>query len=500
MNTNIAVIINRIKISYKRQKANNTSHKYIILYHAIKKCIINLELPENVNLPSTRILAEDMKLSRTTVLKAYELLLIEKLIESKQGSGYRICYTSENKQESNFKIEKSSDVESYPQLSEKGKSFLKNISLINRHSDTNLAFRPGLPPLDIFPVNQWKKLMNSYWRYVKSSSLSYSSSSGLDSLKKNICNYLNISRNIKCSPQQIVIVSGSLQSLYLVTNVLINKGNYVAMENPTFPNVHSIFKSMLANILPISLDNEGIKIDELEKNDHLNPKLVHTTPSNQYPFCIKMSLSRRLELLRWASKNKALIIENDYESPVGNYLESIPSLYSLDKEDRTIYMSTFNRLLHPSIRLGYMIVPKYLVNAIKAFQEHSHRFVTPSVQLVMDQFIERNYLLKHLQNVIEVAQERRELFISRIEEQTNLLTIDPSPFRSLHVTARLNKNIDESEAINLLSKNNIVVHSLKKCYVSEDKEAGIIFGFSPVPPPVLKEKVDKTVKLLNSLI
>ena len=428
MNTDLAVIVNRIKFSFENQLAKDSSHKYADLYQSIKNCIINMELPEGVNLPSTRILAEEMNLSRSTVIKAYDLLLIEKLIESKHCSGYKVCYSTDNKTNRKIITDNTFSAETYPQISEKGKACLKNISLINRHSDTNLAFRPGLPPLDIFPVNQWKKLTNSYWRYVKSSSLSYSSSSGIDSLKKNICNYLNITRNIKCNPHQIFIVSGSLQSLYLVSNVLLNKGDCVAMENPTFPNVHSIFKSMLARILPINIDNEGIKVNELIENKISTPKLVHTTPSNHYPLGVKMSLDRRLELLKWASENKALIIENDYESPVGNYLEPIPSIYSIDKEDRTIYLSTFNRLMHPSIRLGYMIVPEYLVGAIKAFQEHSHRFVSPSVQLVMDQFIERNYLLKHLHNMIDVAQERRDLFISKLEAQTNRLTIDHIPF------------------------------------------------------------------------
>ncbi|MCW3788164.1 PLP-dependent aminotransferase family protein [Plebeiibacterium sediminum] len=499
MNTNLTVIINRIRLSLEKQMTKDSLHKYASLYQAIKNCIINLELPEGMHLPSTRILADEMKLSRTTVIKAYELLLIEKLIESKNCSGYKVSYSPENTSNPKIETSKNYNAEIYPQISEKGEACLKNISLINRHSDANLAFRPGLPPLDIFPVNQWKKLTNSYWRYVKSSSLSYSSSSGIDSLKKNICNYLNITRNIKCSPHQVFIVSGSLQSLYLVSNVLLNKGDCVAMENPTFPNVHSIFKSMLANILPVNIDNEGIKVKELTNNHLATPKLVHTTPSNQYPFCVKMSLSRRLELLKWASESKALIIENDYESPVGNYQESIPSIYSIDKEDRTIYMSTFNRLLHPSIRLGYMIVPEYLVSPIKAFQEHSHRFVSPSVQLVMDQFIERNYLLKHLQHMIEVAQERRDLFISKLESQTSKLTIEHTPFRSLHVTAFLDNNLDESQVINLLRQNNIVVHSLKKCYVSKDSKAGLIFGYSPVPAPVLKEKVEKMAKIINSI-
>ena len=138
-----------------------------------------------------------------------------------------------------------------------------------------------------------------------------------------------MSRNIKCDHSQVVIVSGSLQSLYLITSVLIDKNDDVILENPTFPNVHSIFKSAQANIVTVAADNEGIAIKKIKENSDLNPKLVHVTPSNHYPLGVKMTLNRRKELIKWASNNKALIIENDYENEVANHLNNTPSILSL---------------------------------------------------------------------------------------------------------------------------------------------------------------------------
>ena len=321
----------------------------------------------------------------------------------------------------------------YPELSETGKSFLKNIHLINSTDDKSVAFRPGLPPLDIFPVNQWKNLSNIYWRYIKTSALSYSPSSGIDQLKRNIASYLNLSRNIKCDAKQVIIVSGSLQSLYLLGNVLINPGDGVAMENPTFPNVYSIFKGLRGTIHGIPVDGDGIQVTDMESAEINKSKLVHVTPSCHYPTGVRMSMKRRGEILNWASRNNAFIIENDYEHEVHNYKDSVPSLFSLDKEQRTIYLSTFNRLMHPSIRIGYMVLPPFLINAVEALLKHSHRFVPPVTQVVLNSFIENKRLYPHVKHVVEVAEERKEIFTERFENYFgDVMPLQNAPVRCLH--------------------------------------------------------------------
>jgi len=498
MNTNYLFTIERIKKSLNRVEKSKQINKYILLYVAIKDCIQKIELPHDWVLPSTRILAEELAISRTTVVKSYELLQLEKLVVSKTGSGFKISYDISDK---NTAHEKKSVIDSdlYPEISSKGKSFLNNVSLINRSTDTSVAFRPGLPPLDIFPINQWKNLLNTYWRHVKSSKLSYARSTGIDPLKRSISNYLNVSRNIKCDHDQIIVVSGSLQSLYLIGSVLIDKGDNVILEDPAFPNVHSLFKSIQANLLPIATDENGISIKKMNELNHLKPKLVHVTPSNHYPLGKKMSLQRRKELLDWASKNNSLIIENDYENEVANHLINVPSIFSLDAKDRTIYMGTFNRLLHPSIRLGYMVVPRYLIAAVEALQEHSHRFVAPSIQVVMNQFIERNYLYQHLKNILEVAQERQELFLSEFNKSETMI-VKNQRFSSLHLVANFKKSTSQDEEVQIIKKlkeADVTTHSLSKCFIGNHKQQGLILGYSSVRPSVLERKVKKLVHIIG---
>ncbi len=497
MNTNHKFALDRIRKEY--EKSNFEKIKYIKLHKAIKQCILNIELPNGWLLPSTRILADELKISRTSVLKAYELLSLEKLISSKTGSGNKIKYQPEEKKIPKKEEKNITTTFNYPEISEKGISYLKNTSLINRLDDDLIGFKPGLPPLDVFPINQWKKLLNSYWRHIKTSGLSYSKSTGQIELKKSICKYLNISRNIKCSPNQIVVDSGSLQSLYLIANTILNKGDAVVIENPLFPNVHSVFRSSQAHLIASNIDNEGINIQEIVSQEIKNPKLIHVTPTNQYPLGIKMSLERRQELLSWASKNSCLIIENDYEYEIANYESQIPTIFSLDREDRTIYMGTFNRLLHPSIRLGYMIVPKYLMPAVEALQEHSHRFISPSIQMVMNQFIEKNYLFQHIKNCIEVSKERHDLFKILFKKHVKTMHIQEKPFSSFHILGLFNeeKSIEEeSEIIKLLKQHQISVYPLSKCYVGTSQKTGLIFGFSAVRTSVLKRKIEKIGQLI----
>jgi GntR family transcriptional regulator/MocR family aminotransferase len=498
MNTNSSFAIQHIRKAFDtRLKQVQDGNKYIILYKSIKQCINQQELPENWVVPSTRQLAEALNLSRTTVIKAYELLLLEKLISAKAGSGYRVRVPEAEKP-----LPKADEqvLAQYPSLSDKGRAFFENISILNRQTNTGIAFKPGIPPIDIFPINAWKNLLNSYWRYVKSSELSYEQGSGMQMLKSQIATYLHVSRNIKCQPEQVMVVSGSLQSIYLLASALINKGDAVVLEDPTFPNVHSIFKSNLAELIPVGLDNAGIAMAGLQAAAARHPKLVHLTPSDHYPLGIKMSLQRRMDVVQWASKNNAYIIENDYEHEIGNAEQSLPCIYSLDQEHRTIYLGTFNRLLYPSIRLGFMVLPPQLVQVVQALLEHSHRFVSPSLQIVMGQFIEKNYLYRHLKNLAEVGRERQTIFEAAFTERNKRMYLAPSPFNSLHLLARFQqptKPQEERLLIAKLAEHQISAYSLSKCYIERPADTGLILGFSTVRPVVLREQVRQMLRIMH---
>ena len=485
--------INNILKNHGYNKGANEKSIYLNLYKAIKNAVINKTLNDNFKLPSSRLLAKDLEISRSTVNKAYELLTLEKYVKPKLGSGYYV--TSSKSKKHKHKLVNYSKRGNYPSVSRRGNSFRQNIQLINSDNEKGIPFRPGLPPLDIFPVSQWKSLTNDYWKKIKPSQLSYSNTIGLKSLRENIRNYLKINRNINCNLDQIIITTGSLHSLSLIGDALINAKDEIIIENPTYPRAFSLFNSLKAKLDVINLDSEGINISKVKAS---KPKLIYTTPSNQYPTGIKMSLERRIEVLKLASKKSALIIEDDYNHEFSNWENPISAIHSLDNQDRVIYLGTFNKLLHPSIRLGYMIAPEYLVDTITSLYEQSSRFVAPSQQQILSNFIEKDFLNKHLRRVLEVSQERKKIFIETFnlffENDISLITHNPG----MHITGLLNNSIEDTKLAQYLRYKNIIVHPLSNYCFGQKPQNGLVMGYCSVNNKTIKETIKKMKIAFNN--
>lgn len=474
-------------------KSEKKAPLYLNFYGFLKSEIHGHEFPFNCELPATRELAERFSISRSTAVKVYELLKIDGLLESKSGSGHTVIF--QQKADDFIKFKKRTKRQD---ISELGKSFYQNVNLVNTIDDKLVAFRPGLPPLDIFPITSWRKQANKYWQFIKSSELTYYSESGVEPLRTGIANYLNITRSIKCSPDQIMVVGGSLQSLFLIGSLLIDPRDTILVENPTFPNVHSVYKGLRANINGVNIDDEGMNIDELIGKRFRKLKLVHVTPSCHYPFGVKMTLDRKHKIIDFARAKGSYIIENDYEYEINNAHMDSPSLFSLDREDRTFYIGTFNRILHPSIRIGYMVVPRSLVLPMKALMRHSHLFVSPSNQFMMSSFIEGKHLQKHLDVLNKVVAQRYKIFLNAIQkDKANSLEILPFHTPSLQLTGLLKRDLSDQKIVANLKANGIMAHALSKCYISEPKQ-GLVFGHSSVRHQTMQTHLNTLLKTLSN--
>jgi GntR family transcriptional regulator/MocR family aminotransferase len=293
-------------------------------------------------------------------------------------------------------------------------------------------------------------------------------------------------------------VSGSLQSLFLVGSVVINPGDAVYLENPTFPNVISIFKSLEADVRPYKSFTNGTDLPPHSAADPAPVKLVHITPSNFYPLGGKLSKEGRLNLLQWAADHKALIIENDYEHEINNWHAHEESIYTLDTTQRTIYLGTFNRILHPSIRLGYMVLPPYLLPAVKALQMHSHRFVSQSTQVVMTEFLDKYHIYKHLRKAIEEAEDRKAHFLTNTTKWgQGLAHIDKSDVASFHLVARLDAGQSDTAMTTALAAKGVIVHPLSKCYFDAPTEQGLIIGHACVNKSMATDALTRMAKVLK---
>jgi GntR family transcriptional regulator / MocR family aminotransferase len=497
MGTDNDILLKKIVSDYQRLKAASTLAKYTILYQVLKDLILKNYLQKDAQLPSTRNLAKRLDLSRTTIFKALDLLLLEKRIQSKIGGFYSVI----GREAINNIPERIINPNDYPKISDLALSFSKHTPLTTKSEDPFVAFKPGLPPIDIFPIRTWKHLINGYWRYVKTSDLSLTHATYSENLKIQLAQYLKICRNLHCRPEQIFIVSGSLQSIYLIGTALLNSGDLVHIENPSFPNVKTLLHSFNAQINPLTLDAEGAMIPHLlNTQQQKSPQFVHLTPSNQYPLGIQMSESRKLGWLQWAKIQKSYLIENEYEFEINHMNDTSQSLFSLDSEDRVFHLGTFNRLLYPSIRFGYMVVPNHLIRIFESIQHHSHRIVPHSMQWVMTEFIKRNHLYQHLQKLQETVKERNHTFLHALEPFNVGFQSTPSKHQSMHKTLIWNhyKSLQEEHALmEQLKTKDISVHSIQSTFEKKAPISGFILGHTVVPTSVMKQKVKEIIDLTS---
>jgi GntR family transcriptional regulator/MocR family aminotransferase len=472
----------------------NRPQIYINLYTAFKKAILNRSLETGSKLPPSRVLANDLGISRSTVLKAIDLLLVENYIVSKKGSGYYVRPPQDKKLKLSFQaIEKKGG---YPELSKKGRAFSDNAKWMVEDDNKGVAFRPGLPPLDIFPVQIWKKLIDEYWKHITPSELSYCNTIGLQCLRENLSHYLKVYRDIHCHPDQIIVTTGSLHSLYLVANVLLEQDDEVIMENPTYPMAHNLFKSLGAIICAAQVDTEGLNLSAISSQ---HPKFIYTTPSCQYPLGIKMSMKRRRELLHWAAQKGTFVIEDDYNHEFSNWEKPLGSLYGMDSQQRVIYLGTFNKLIHPSLRLGYIIVPDHLMEAVSGLYKQSSRFASRENQKAMSIFIERDYLNKHLRKVIDTAKERKEIFVRYFNSGLgDSFSLDHNSL-GLHLIAHNKLNITDTRVEQELLEHNIRGHALSKYYIRPNNVNGMVMGFCSVNPKQIKETIQRMSQVIERL-
>ena len=269
------------------------------------------------------------------------------------------------------------------------------------------------------------------------------------------------------------------------------------MEEPTFTKASQLFKSLEAKLIPMPVDEEGIRIP---RKSEASPKLIYTTPSNQFPTGVKMSLGRRIELLKWASKKGSFIVEDDYDQAFSNWNNPIASLYSLDKQQRVIYLGNFNKITHPSMRLGYMIVPPYLLDALAVMQSHSSRFVSVAAQKGINAFIEKDFLSLHLRNAIQANAERKEVFTEEFQKRFEGIFELQTEAQGLHLVAKSLVQVPDTVLQKMLAKSHIETGAYSSYYVGKKKNNGLLLGHAACNPLQIKKNLDRMQVALKDIL
>ena len=473
---------------------------YQQLYESLRRAILEQRLRPGQRLPATRKFAEELGISRSTVLLAYEHLVTEGYAEGKTGAG---TFISETIPEHLLHVGPQTNSGEAPspksvQLSERGQAILDLFSGHSSYSGSNLRpFRPGVPGLRDFPFELWSRLVQQQSRDLTFEDYGYSDPAGYRPLREAVANYLRQVRAVRCEADQvIIIVNGTQQALDLACRLLLNPGEAAWVEDPGYNGAKEALIAAGARIIPVPVDEQGL---DVEAGEHYGPdaRLAYITPSHQYPMGVTMSLPRRLELLNWAERRRAWILEDDYDSEYRYGGRPLSSLQGIDQNGRVLYMGTFSKILFPGMRLGYLIVPPPLIRAFVALKDVTDRQSAILEQAVTARFITEGHFERHLRRMRLLYAERQRVLLATAEEElSSLLTLRPAD-TGLHLVGRLPDGWDDREAAAALQKEGIVAGALSGYTVKHTQPPGLILGYAPYRGKEIKRAVRKMREVME---
>ncbi len=469
---------------------------YKQLYNAFRQSILEGKFSPGQKLPGTRSLASELKISRNTVVLAFEQLLLEGYIKGKIGAGTFVNEIPDNilNAKENVNRKKSEKKISTHLISQLGSPDLVHRNILKEEI---IPYQNGLPSLDDFPLKVWLKLNNRVSQTLSNAHLGYGEAAGYKQLREEIAVYLRTYRAVKCSADQIIIVNGSQQGLDIIMRVLLETGNNVWLEDPGYFGARASMLFSNAQIFPCPLDNEGLNIEYSSKK-YPPPKLIYTTPSHQFPLGLTMSISRRIQLLQYASKNNCWIIEDDYDSEFRYSGSPLPSLQGMDRNNCVIYLGTFSKVLFPALRLGYIVLPDpQMVDLFVSAKSMMDRQSPMFEQMITSQFLKMGYFTRHIRKMRTLYKERQEFLINEIEKELgDSLKVNVSD-AGMHIIAWLPENLDDTIISRKARENKLIAYPLSEYVLKFKQKPGLILGYTAFDKPKLKSGVQILKKIIR---
>ena len=460
---------------------------YKQLYESIRQSILRGTLRKGLRLPSTRTLAHELGISRNIVVIAFEQLLAEGYVESRTGAGTFVTKTLP---------EDVLQVECHPlnenrRLSERGETFrrLPQLALPTRDPKLRYApFRYGLPALDELPLDLWGRLLARHCRKAPAEIAVHGEAAGLLRLRDAIATYVGVARGVRCHAGQIIVVNGSQQAIDLAARVLADPGDVAIIEDPGYIGARSALQAAGMTLIPISVGKEGLRV-ELLSQKHLSAKLVYVTPSHQFPLGVVLSLANRLQLLDWAAQNDAWIIEDDFDSEYRYESKPIPALQGLDRNGRVIYIGTFSKVLFPSLRFGYLIVPEDFVDTFLAARWVSDRCSPLIEQAALADLIAEGHLASHVRRMRTLYMERRAVMTETIRERLGDLVETWDAEAGMHTVAWLPPGLDDSLISAAAAKGGLFVLPASEFALRPMARGGLLLGYAAFAPAVIRKGI-----------
>jgi GntR family transcriptional regulator / MocR family aminotransferase len=477
---------------------------YQQIYEALKQKVLTGELQRGTKMPSSRTLANDLCVSRNIVLIAYDQLIAEGYVESRQGSGTYVAAIPDD-----FLNSKATprllkpDLPVAPRLSSYaeriGTTFLQLARRAVPRPSVKYNFRYGHTAIDLLDQRVWRRLIaHRTIRSFKAGAF-YSEPQGQPELREALAQYLRIHRGVQCEAGQIVIVNGSQQAIDLISRILVNPGDAVVVEEPCYPGTRLSLAALGANIHPIRVDDNGLVTEELQSIPQ-PVRLICVTPSHQYPTGSIMQLQRRLELIAFARKAGAFILEDDYDSEFRYDARPEKAVQGLDPDGRVLYVSTFSKVLFAGLRLGYIVLPKILVDPLTCAKALSDRNTAVFAQGVLADFMREGHFERHLRRVRLKVGERRSSLIEALTTsfRDNVKIVGENA--GVHLLAWLPDVSREALPawLERAEQIGVATYPVEPCYVKPPRIAGIVLGYASLQPQDIHDGVRLLAKALRS--
>ncbi len=456
------------------RKAARPLHKQI--YDAFRAKIVGRNLAAGQQIPSTRVLAVELGISRIPVLTAYAQLLAEGYFETRAGSGTFVC---------------SSLPEQLIAIADRGlragevhsglRPVAKRASLLPKYERLPWlrglgAFGVGQPAFNEFPLQVWSRIVMHHCRNTHANELRYGGPLGLEKLREAICTYIRTARGVRCDPHQVMIVTGSQQALELSARVLLDPGSPAWVEEPGYWLIRHVLTAADCRLVPVPVDIEGIDVAAGIKKCP-KAKAAFVAPSHQFPLGSTMSASRRLQLLDWAQSSGAWVIEDDYDSEYRYGSMPIASLQGLDRYSRVIYIGTFSKTLFPSLRLGYIVIPEDLVGRFIAVRHAMDVGPPQFYQSVLTDFMNDGHFARHIRRMRILYAQRRTALVDALEKEfasaLNILGAEAG----MHLVITLPKSIRDVEISERAAAEKLWLWPLSPAYLSKNPTQGFVLGF-----------------------
>ena len=480
------------------------------LYEELRRAILSCRLKPGERVPSTRALAVSLGVSRATVTLGYEQLIAEGYLEAVTGSGTRVCVQLPDELlktspinsvgEASFSIRQIGSPTSHDSqkvlLSQYGRTLNDSAPLEAVEPEAPINFKTGRPALEEFPMSEWRRLLMRHCRTDRAALLDYAPDfRGDPKLRQAICSYLGRARAVNCTADQIIVINGSQQAIDLVTKLLIDRGDTVAVEEPGYLGARRAFLAQGARLLPVPVDENGVIAERLPVKS--KAKLIYVTPSHQFPTGAVLPLNRRLELLKWAERTGAMIIEDDYDSEFRYDSRPIPALQGLSDGNHVVYVGTFSKVLFPALRIGYAVVPETMSGVFARARWIADRQTPTLEQRALADFIAEGHLERHLRRMRTLYDKRRQTLVRTLKNSFGDQVEIVGENAGMHLMIRLQTGLSEDEVVRRSVQAGVGMVGAQFYYLDESPSGQFVLGYAGLSERRIQEGVRRLAKALR---